>query len=60
MSETLTASEISERVTNAGYVRAFYELADMLGMNARADSPRNVWENEMKPRLATLLRETTK
>jgi Lar family restriction alleviation protein len=38
----------------AGYVEAFYELADMMGIGAQPRSPKDVWEQQMKPRLAPL------
>lgn len=44
-----------ERIDNAGYVRAFYELAGLMGLNAQAASPREVWETEMKPWLERAL-----
>lgn len=34
-----------------GYAKAFYEIAEMLGIGARAQSPAEVWEKEMKPEL---------
>lgn len=40
----------------AGYVGAFYELADMMGITAQPRSPKDVWDGEMKPRLAKALR----
>jgi hypothetical protein len=39
----------------AGYVDAFYEIADMMGIVAQPRSPKEVWESEMKPRLAAAL-----
>jgi hypothetical protein len=44
-------NEVAHGTDTAGYVAAFYEIADMLGIGARADSPANVWANEMKPAL---------
>lgn len=38
-----------------GYAAAFYELADMMGITAQPRSPKEVWEHEMKPRLAIAL-----
>jgi hypothetical protein len=35
----------------AGYVTAFYELADMMHVTAQPRSPKDVWEQEMRPRL---------
>ena len=42
----------------AGYVDAFYELADMMGIGAQAKSPAEVWQQQMKPRLAEALTRT--
>ena len=39
-----------------GYAKAFYEIADMLGIAAQADSPQHVWENVMRPRILARLR----
>lgn len=47
--------QAKERIANAGYVRAFYELAALMGLNARSSSPREVWEQEMRPRLERAL-----
>lgn len=41
--------------SNGGYVEAFYELADLMEINAQARSPQTVWEQEMKPRLIRML-----
>ena len=41
----------------SGYVAAFYELADMMGIAAQPRSPKDVWESEMKPRLAAAFAE---
>lgn len=38
-----------------GYASAFYEVAKLLDIGARADSPANVWRREMLPRLKALL-----
>jgi hypothetical protein len=38
-----------------GYADAFYEIAAMLGIGARPDSPAKVWADEMKPLLAARL-----
>lgn len=48
---------VSERIENAGYVRAFYELAAMMDIEAQPRSPRDVWENQMKPQLERALRQ---
>ena len=42
--------------TREGYVNAFYEIAEMLGMGAQAASPSEVWAREMRPRLEALIR----
>lgn len=34
-----------------GYLAAFYELADMLGIPAQPCSPKEVWETQMRPAL---------
>jgi hypothetical protein len=39
-----------------GYVTAFYEIADMLGIGAQAASPAEVWSRQMRPRLEASLR----
>jgi len=39
-----------------GYVTAFYEIADMLGIGAQAASPAEVWSQKMRPRLEAALR----
>ena len=44
--------------TREGYVNAFYEIAEMLGMGAQAASPSEVWAREMRPRLEALIRPT--
>jgi hypothetical protein len=41
--------------SEAGYVSAFYELAEMMGIAARPCTPKAVWEREMRPRLALAL-----
>ncbi|WBO23980.1 hypothetical protein [Sphingomonas abietis] len=38
-----------------GYADAFYDLAKMMGIGARANSPATIWETEMRPKLAALL-----
>lgn len=40
---------------DAGYVMAFYELAKLMGIGARTESPGQVWRKEMLPRLAAAL-----
>jgi hypothetical protein len=37
-----------------GYTKAFYEIASVLGIGARADTPENVFRNEMLPRIVAL------
>lgn len=41
--------------TPADYATAFYDLAKMMGLSARDQSPKEVWEMEMRPRLAAML-----
>lgn len=38
-----------------GYAKAFFEIADMLDIGARTESPCEVWETIMRPRLAALI-----
>lgn len=38
-----------------GYAKAFYEIADLLGIPARDRAPQQVWEREMRPRLKEAL-----
>lgn len=38
-----------------GFERAFYELADMLGISAQPCSPKEVWETQMRPDLQKLI-----
>lgn len=39
-----------------GYTEAFYELAAMMGLDyAQPLSPKEVWETQMRPRLARAL-----
>lgn len=40
--------------SESGYVHAFYEIAAMLGIGARAKSPASVWQDEIKPKLQAL------
>lgn len=42
---------------NEGYMQAFYEMAEILGIGARADSPKNVFEQVMKPMLINLQKQ---
>lgn len=39
---------------NDGYVKAFYEIASILGIPAQPNSPRHVFETVMKPKLQDL------
>lgn len=39
---------------NEGYKQAFYEMAEILGIGARPDSPKTVFETVMKPTLINL------
>ena len=38
-----------------GYQGAFYELADMLGMTAQPNTPKEAWETQMRPALQAAL-----
>ncbi|MGC0863540.1 hypothetical protein [Pantoea agglomerans] len=40
-----------------GYKQAFYEIADILGIGARPDSPKDVFEKVIKPMLINLKKE---
>lgn len=40
---------------NDGYVKAFYEIASILGISAQPNSPRHVFETVMKPKLQDLV-----
>jgi hypothetical protein len=42
---------------NEGYKQAFYEIADILGIGARPDSPKDVFEQVIKPMLINLKKE---
>lgn len=42
---------------NEGYKQAFYEMAEILGIGARADSPKNVFEQVIKPMLINLQKQ---
>lgn len=42
---------------NEGYKQAFYEIAEILGVGARPDSPKNVFEQVIKPMLINLKKE---
>lgn len=42
---------------NEGYKQAFYEIAEILGIGARPDSPKDVFEQVMKPMLMNLKKE---
>lgn len=57
--ELLAAMPTSEPAPQqGGYVTAFYEIAKMLGIGARVNSPAEVWEREMKPLLQRLVDTT--
>lgn len=43
------------RERNKGYRDAFYELATLMGIGGRIDTPKAVWEREMLPRLRVAL-----
>lgn len=45
---------------NEGYKQAFYEMADILGIGARADSPKNVFDLVIKPKLEALMKDRGK
>ena len=46
-------------MTQDGYVTAFYAVAELLGIGARAGSPAEVWEREMLPLLRHRLAHQT-
>lgn len=41
--------------SNDGYVKAFYEIAAILGISAQPNSPKHVFETVMKPKLQALV-----
>ncbi|MDN4131868.1 DUF551 domain-containing protein [Pantoea ananatis] len=41
--------------SNDGYVKAFYEIASILGISAQPNSPKHVFETVMKPKLQVLV-----
>lgn len=41
--------------SNDGYVKAFYEIAGILGISAQPSSPKHVFETVMKPKLQDLV-----
>lgn len=45
---------------NEGYKQAFYEMAEILGIGACPDSPKNVFELVIKPKLEALMKERGK
>lgn len=45
---------------NEGYKQAFYEMAETLGIGACPDSPKNVFELVIKPKLEALMKERGK
>lgn len=47
--------EGEETMDDGGYRDAFYELASLMGIGARAASPKDVWEREILPRLKEAL-----
>ena len=44
---------------NEGYKQAFYEMAEILGIGARPDSPKDVFEQVIKPTLIKLKKNET-
>jgi hypothetical protein len=53
--ETTMTANPNPIPAEAGYRDAFYELAALMGIPARAKSPQEVWNDEMLPRLKSLL-----
>lgn len=57
----LTVAEVEamrrDANSQAGYSRAFYEVAEMLGLPAMPKSPREAWEDDIKPLLRRRLRQ---
>lgn len=45
---------------NEVYKHAFYEMAEILGIGARPDSPKNVFDLVIKPKLEALMKERGK
>jgi hypothetical protein len=50
--------EASTSTAQDGYATAFYDVATMLGIGARAQSPADVWRDEMRPKLEALTQVT--
>lgn len=50
--------QVQKLAANEGYKQAFYEIADILAIGARADSPKNVFESVIKPMLINLKKES--
>ena len=54
---TVLKAERDALASNEGYKQAFYEIADILGIGARPDSPKDVFEQVIKPMLINLEKE---
>jgi hypothetical protein len=48
-----SVSPLRASIPSAGYAEAFYEIAKMLGLEARPETPAEVWQEQMRPMLAT-------
>jgi hypothetical protein len=53
----LASSPASPVPAEDGYTKAFYEIASVLGIGARNDSPENVFRNEMLPRIKLMAQD---
>jgi hypothetical protein len=53
--EAALASRTVNVASTDGYRDAFYDIAKLLNIGARADSPANVWRKEMLPKLQALV-----
>lgn len=50
--------QVKALAENEGYKQAFYEMAEILGIGARPHSPKNVFEQVMKPMLISIKKES--
>jgi hypothetical protein len=53
------AAERNHAMWASGYAEAFYEVAEMLGIGARACAPKHIWEQEMRPKLMAIIAHPT-
>lgn len=55
MAASFRAGQNTERMQADGYRDAFFELGAMLGLSAQPRSPKEVWEDQMRPALKRLI-----